>query len=88
MAGKLQTVIFTAQVRIHNEEALRQMAAEHAIRAGLSSSEWTSMRSGSSDDVVMLLDPGCIAGTGFEIVHSRCEALIPQASETDTTSQP
>jgi hypothetical protein len=83
MSTELQTVVFIAQVRIHDAKALQVAAAERAFLDGLSAHAWAAMRSGCSDDVVMLLDPGSIAGAGFEIVQSRCEVLAHGADAAD-----
>ena len=66
-------MVFTAELAISDEEALRQAARARAFKDGLTDEEWASMRSGMSDDLVMLLDPGLMAGAGFEILQSMCE---------------
>lgn len=68
------TLVFTAEFAVFDEEALARAARTRALKDGLSEAEWASMRSGLSDDLVMLLDPGLIADAGFEILQSTCEA--------------
>jgi len=68
------TLVFTAELAVFDEEALARAAKARALEDGLSEGEWASMRSGLSDDLVMLLDPGLIADAGFEILQSTCEA--------------
>ncbi|QRF63283.1 hypothetical protein [Variovorax paradoxus] len=88
MSASTRTVVFTAQLRIGDVEALRAAAAMRAVQVGLTAQEWTSMRSGSSDDVVMLLDPGSIAAAGLEIIQSRCEILDSEAVESQKACAP
>jgi hypothetical protein len=65
--------VFTAELAVFDEEALRHAARARARQDGLSEVVWASMRSSPSDDLVMLLDPGLVAGAGFEILQSTCE---------------
>jgi hypothetical protein len=67
------TLVFTAKLTVFDEEALHRAAGARARADGLSEEVWASMRSGISDDLVMLLDPGLIADAGFEILQSTCE---------------
>lgn len=68
------TLVFTAELAVFDEKALAQAAKTRALEDGLSEAEWASMRTGLSDDLVMLLDPGLITDAGFEILQSTCEA--------------
>ncbi|TSD54686.1 hypothetical protein FFI97_025260 [Variovorax sp. KBS0712] len=79
------TLVFTAEITVYDEEALRRAALARAQEDGLSELEWAAIRQnpGQSQgqavahDLVMLLDPGLIDGAGFEILHSQCEAVEP-----------
>jgi len=74
MNARTRTVlVFTAELAVFDEAALSRAAKTRALEDGLSEAEWASMRSGLSDDLVMLLDPGLIAEAGFEILQSTCE---------------
>lgn len=66
-------LVFTAELVVFNEAALRRAARARALEDGLGEQEWASMRSSVSDDLVMLLDPGLVAGAGFEILQSACD---------------
>ncbi|ATA52847.1 hypothetical protein [Variovorax boronicumulans] len=66
-------VVFSIELAVFDEEALRRSAQCRAREDGLDDEVWASMRSGISDDLVMLLDPGLIADAGFEILQSTCE---------------
>ncbi|BEP57135.1 MULTISPECIES: hypothetical protein [unclassified Variovorax] len=66
-------VVFSIELAVFDEDALRRSAQRRAREEGLDDEVWTSMRSGISDDLVMLLDPGLIADAGFEILQSTCE---------------
>lgn len=67
------TLVFTAELAVFDEEALARAAKTRALEDGMSEAEWASMRTGLSDDLVMLLVPGLIADAGFEILQSACE---------------
>ncbi|MFS2162572.1 hypothetical protein [Variovorax sp. Varisp62] len=77
MRGVLSTprtvLVFSIELAVFDEEALGRAAKVRAREDGLSDEAWTSMRSGMSDDLVMLLDPGLMADAGFEILQSTCE---------------
>ena len=66
-------VVFSVELAVFDEEALAGAARVRAREDGLDDEAWASMRSGISDDLVMLLDPGLIADAGFEILQSTCE---------------
>lgn len=66
-------LVFTVELAVFDEDALRRAAQARASKDGLSDEVWASMRSGLCDDLVMLLDPGLIADAGFEILQSACE---------------
>ena len=66
-------VVFSIELAVFDEEALAGAARLRAREDGLDDEAWASMRSGISDDLVMLLDPGLIADAGFEILQSTCE---------------
>lgn len=66
-------VVFSIELAVFDEEALACAARVRAREDGLDDEAWASMRSGISDDLVMLLDPGLIADAGFEILQSTCE---------------
>ncbi|MCY1543849.1 hypothetical protein D9M68_796830 [compost metagenome] len=66
-------VVFSIELSVFDEEALAGAARVRAREDGLDDEVWASMRSGISDDLVMLLDPGLIADAGFEIIQSTCE---------------
>jgi len=68
------SLVFTADIDVFDEEALRRAACAQASEEGLTEEGWASMRQGVASDLIMLLDPGGIAGAGFEIRHSACEA--------------
>ena len=68
------SLVFTADVAVFDEEALRRAACAQASREGLTEESWASLRQGMASDLIMLLDPGSIPGAGFEIRHSVCEA--------------
>lgn len=79
------TLVFTAEITVYDEEALRRAALARAQKDGLGAQEWEAIRQnpgqsqgqGVAHDLVMLLDPGLIDGAGFEILHSQCEAVEP-----------
>jgi len=66
-------VVFSIELAVFDEEALAGAARVRAREDGLDDEAWASMRSGISDDLVMLLDPGLVADAGFEILQSTCE---------------
>ncbi len=66
-------VVFSIELAVFDEEALAGAARVRAREDGLDDEVWASMRSGISDDLVMLLDPGLVADAGFEILQSTCE---------------
>jgi len=66
-------LVFCIELAVFDEEALGQAAKARAREDGLSDEAWESMRSGISDDLIMLLDPGLVADAGFEILQSACE---------------
>ncbi|MNK17673.1 hypothetical protein D3C87_358660 [compost metagenome] len=66
-------LVFSVELAVFDEEALARAAKARAREDGLNDEVWASMRSGISDDLVMLLDPGLIADAGFEILQSTCE---------------
>ncbi|MDP9881099.1 hypothetical protein J2W25_005173 [Variovorax boronicumulans] len=66
-------VVFSIELAVFDEEALRSSAECRARKDGLNDEAWASMRSGMSDDLIMLLDPGLVADAGFEILQSTCE---------------
>jgi len=68
------SLVFTADIDVFDEEALRRAALAQACKEGLSEDGWASLRRGITSDLIMLLDPGSIPGAGFEIRHSVCEA--------------
>lgn len=77
MSGALPTprtvLVFSVDLAVFDEDALGRAATARAREDGLSDEVWASMRSGMTDDLVMLLDPGLIADAGFEILQSTCE---------------
>jgi len=68
------SLVFTADIDVFDEEALRQAASAQARKEGLSDDDWTAIRQGVASDLIMLLDPGAMPGAGFEIRQSVCEA--------------
>lgn len=66
-------VVFSIELAVFDEKALAGAARGRAREDGLDDEVWASMRSGISDDLVMLLDPGLVADAGFEILQSTCE---------------
>lgn len=66
-------LVFSVELAVFDEEALGHAAQARARQDGLSDEVWASMRSGMTDDLIMLLDPGLIADAGFEILQSTCE---------------
>ncbi len=70
-----RVLVFTAELAVFDEEALSRVARVQARKDGLADEVWASLRAGTADDLVMLLDPGSIADAGFEILHSTCEAV-------------
>jgi len=66
-------VVFSIELAVFDEEALARAAKVRAREDGLDDEVWASIRSGISDDLVMLLDPGLVADAGFEIIQSTCE---------------
>lgn len=66
-------LVFSVELAVFDEAALARAAKARAREDGLDDEVWASMRSGISDDLVMLLDPGLIADAGFEILQSTCE---------------
>ncbi|QFZ81869.1 hypothetical protein ABL840_04775 [Variovorax sp. NFACC27] len=72
-------LVFSVELAVFDEEALERAARARAREDGLSDEVWASMRSGMTDDLVMLLDPGLIADAGFEILQSICE--VSEVSE-------
>ena len=67
-------LVFSVELAVFDEEALGRAAKARAREDGLSDEVWASMRSGMTDDLVMLLDPGLIADAGFGILQSTCAA--------------
>ncbi|WP_099790698.1 hypothetical protein [Variovorax sp. 54] len=65
--------MFSVELAVFDEDALARAAQTRAREDGLDDAVWTSMRSGMSDDLIMLLDPGLVADAGFEILQSTCE---------------
>ncbi|MCY1207048.1 hypothetical protein BKP43_38680 [Variovorax boronicumulans] len=75
-------LVFSVELAVFDEEALARAAKVRAREDGLNDEVWASMRSGISDDLVMLLDPGLIADAGFEILQSTCEVCeVTEVSE-------
>lgn len=72
-------LVFSIELAVFDEEALGHAAKARAREDGLSDEVWASMRSGISDDLIMLLDPGLVADAGFEILQSTCE--VSEVSE-------
>jgi hypothetical protein len=70
-----RVLVFTAEIAVFDEEALSRAARVQARKDGLADEVWASLRAGTTDDLVMLLDPGSIADAGIEILHSTCEAV-------------
>lgn len=62
-------ITFTMELDVHDEEALRLAAAARAVYEGMALEEWQETRVDTTDDIVMLLDPGLLAGCS--IVESR-----------------
>jgi len=75
------TLVFTAEITVYDEEALRRAALARAQEDGLGEQEWAAIRQspaqGVAHDLVMLLDPGVVDGAGFKILHSQCEVAEP-----------
>lgn len=66
-------LVFSVELAVFDEDALARAARARAHDDGLDDAVWASMRSGMSDDLIMLLDPGLVADAGFEILQSTCE---------------
>ncbi|MGJ7570916.1 hypothetical protein ACSFBX_10315 [Variovorax sp. RB2P76] len=66
-------LVFSVELAVFDEDALARAAKTRAHDDGLDDEVWASMRSGMSDDLIMLLDPGLVADAGFEILQSTCE---------------
>jgi len=72
-------LLLTIELAVFDEQALEHAAKARASEDGLKDEVWASLRSGMSDDLIMLLDPGLVAGAGFEIIQSTCE--VSEVSE-------
>lgn len=68
------SLVFTADIEVFDEDALRRAACAQASNEGLTEEGRASLRQGIASDLIMLLDPGSIPGAGFEIRHSACGA--------------
>lgn len=80
-------VVFSIELAVFDEEALAGAARVRARDDGLDDEAWASMRSGISDDLVMLLDPGLVADAGFEILQSACEVCEVQEESEHAVDQ-
>lgn len=63
----------TLWIEVNDAEQVRADAAARAIRDGLSAADWEATRTGTEDDLRMLLDPGGSPSSGFEIQDSSAE---------------
>ncbi|EJL72246.1 hypothetical protein PMI12_03987 [Variovorax sp. CF313] len=78
-------VVFSIELAVFDKDALARAAQVRAREDGLDDEAWASMRSGISDDLVMLLDPGLVTDAGFEIIQSTCE--VSEVGETNEVDE-
>jgi hypothetical protein len=79
-------MVLSVELAVFDQEALARAANERAREDGLSDETWASLRCGMSDDLIMLLDPGLVAGAGFEIIQSTCEVSDGRGQRFDDGS--
>jgi len=58
--------IVTLIIQVDDEDHLRQAAAARAVNDGLSIAEWADIRGSVRGDLIMLLDPGTLAGCSIQ----------------------
>lgn len=81
-------IVFSVELAVFDEQALARAAKARAREDGLSDEDWTFMRSGVPDDLIMLLDPGLMPDAGFEILQSTCEVIdVNEPSEPRQPSE-
>ena len=57
-----RTFRFVLEVRIDAPDAVKRRAEVRAVEDGVKLEDWRATRRGTSDDLVMLLDPGSFEG--------------------------
>ena len=53
---------FTLEVRVDAPDVVKRRAEVQAVKDGVKLEDWRKTRRGTSDDLVMLLDPGSFEG--------------------------
>lgn len=65
--GEARRYRLVMYVTIHDHEALRVAAAEQAAQEGMSEAEWSNLRFGPAEDLVMLIDQPCDGDLGYQV---------------------